>query len=554
MRRLIEIYCENNKTRKKYEIGTSLGEMVKDMNIQVKYPILGAKVNNRVEELSYQIVNPKNIRFIDISDVDGMRMYIRSISFVLIKAVKELYPGVDLKIEHAISKGLYCELGNLGHELDMQTVLNIVERMKEIVAEDIPFIREEILTEDALKIFQANNFTEKVKLFKSRKNLYTSVYYLGNMVDYFYGYLVPSTGYLKTFDLIKYYEGMLLMLPNRSNPDELEEMIRQDKMFDIFQEHNSWGEVLGVATIGSINQEVLRGNAGELIKISEALHEKKVSQIADVIKQRNKVRVVLISGPSSSGKTTFCKRLAIQLKVAGLKPFQISLDNYFVDREKTPKDENGEYNFEALEALDIEQFNQDLVDLMDGKEVKLPQFSFEHGKRFYTNDTLKISSDTILLLEGIHALNPDLTPKIHAEAKFKIYVSALTQVGIDGHNRIPTTDNRLIRRIIRDHQYRKYSALATLRRWPSVRKGEEEYIFPFQEEADIMFNSALLYELGVIKKYIEPVLKEVHENEPEYSEARRLSKFLSYFVPIQDAEVPPTSILREFLSGSSFKY
>ncbi len=554
MKKLIEIYCENNSIRKKYELGTSLAEIVKDLNIKLKYPILGAKVNNTMEEMSYQIFKPKNVKFIDITDVDGMRMYTRSLWFVLIKAVKDLYPDLKLKIEHSISKGYYCELHGLNSELDMQIILNIVDRMREIVAEDIPFIREEILTEDAIKIFEANHFTAKTKLFKTRKTLYTSVYYLGNLLDYFYGYLVPSTGYLQNFDLVKYYEGMLLMIPNRSNPEELEDMVRQDKMFDIFQEYKIWGEILGVADIGSINEEVLKGCGGELIKVSEALQEKKVAQIADEIKKLEKVRIVLVSGPSSSGKTTFAMRLAVQLKVAGLKPVQISLDNYFVDRELTPKDENGHYNFEALEALDVKLFNDNLVDLMDGKEVKTPKFSFEKGARFYDNTTLKITNDHILIVEGIHGLNPDLTPKIHAENKFKIYVSALTQVGIDSHNRIPTTDNRLIRRIIRDHQYRKYSALETLRRWASVRKGEDHYIFPFQEEADIMFNSALPYELGVIKKYVEPVLKEVHETEPEFSEAKRLLKFLSYFVPIPDNEIPPTSILREFLSGSSFKY
>ncbi len=552
MKKTIEIICENNKTRKYYELGTSLHEIIVDQNIYLKYPILGAKVNNDVEELSYQIFKPKVVKFFDISDVDGARMYVRSLWFVLMKAVKDLYPDAILKIEHSVSKGFYCEIENSDNTSEI--VEAIRHRMQQIVEEDIPFVRKDILVSEAMQLFEENNYFHKVKLFQTCPELYTSVYHLGNLVDYFYGYLVPSTGFLTVFDLVTYQEGMLLRIPKRSNPTELEDVIEQPKLFEIFREYKRWSKILGVETIGSINEAVLNKQAGELIKISEALHEKKVGKIADEIKNREKVRLILISGPSSSGKTTFCKRLAVQMKAAGLKPFQISLDNYFVDREHTPKDEHGEYDFESLDALDVKLFNENLLDLLTGNEVSLPKFSFTSGTRFYTGEKLQISQETILLIEGIHALNPNLTLMIPNELKFKIYVSALTQIGIDGHNRIPTTDNRLLRRIIRDHQYRGYSALNTLQRWPSVRRGEEKYIFPFQEEADVMFNSALLFELGVLKSYAEPLLHSVPQFQPEYSEAMRLLKFLSYFQPISDKELPPTSILREFLSGSTFDY
>jgi len=374
-------------------------------------------------------------------------------------------------------------------------------------------------------------------------------------MDYFYGYLVPSTGYLKVFDLINYFDGILLRVPKMNDPDNLQPIVQQNKMFEIFQEYKRWGEIIGVGSIGSINEKVLKGESGELIKISEALHEKKIAQIADMIYQKkDKVKLILISGPSASGKTTTAKRLSIQLKVLGIKPMPISLDNYFVDRDKTPKDENGEYDFESIEALDLETLYENLHDLIEGKSVKMPKFSFEKGTRFYNGTELKISNDHIFILEGIHALNPALSAKFDDEMKFKIYVSALTQVGIDHHNRIPTTDNRLIRRMVRDYQYRHYSALDTIKRWPSIRKGEDLNIFPYQEEADVMFNSALFYELGVLKKHAEPVLKEIPPINEEYSEAQRLLKFLSYFKDIPEDEIPPTSILREFLSGSSFKY
>ncbi len=555
MGKLIKINCLNNKKIKDYKLGTSLFEIIKDQNITLPYPILGAMVNNKLEELTYEIYKPKTIRFIDIAHKDGLLMYIRSLSFVLIKAVKELYPDRLIKIQHSVSKGIYCELEGLDKENSLQTVSDIENRMRKIIDDDIPFIRKEIQVEEALDIFEKNNYGEKKLLFETCPQFYTSVYYLDDLVDYFYGFLVPSTGYLKVFDLVNYFDGMLLRIPITQDPENLQPIVQQNKMFEIFKEYKRWGDIIGVGSIGSINEQVVSKNSGELIKISEALHEKKIAQIADMIHQRkDDVKIILLSGPSASGKTTTAKRLAIQLKVLGIRPMPISLDNYFVDRDKTPKDENGEYNFEALEALDLETLYKNLNDLIKGKKVKMPKFSFETGKRFYNGEELQVDQDHVFILEGIHALNPALTAKFDDKLKFKIYVSALTQVGIDHHNRIPTTDNRLIRRIVRDYQYRHYSALDTIRRWPSIRRGEDLNIFPYQEEADVMFNSALFYELGVLKKYAEPILKEVHPIEEEFSEATRLLKFLSYFKVIPEDEIPPTSILREFLSGSSFKY
>ena len=555
MGKLIKINCLNNKIVKEYKLGTNLIEVIKDQKITLPFPILGAMVNNKLEELTYEIYKPKTIKFIDITHKDGLLMYIRSLSFILIKAVKDLYPGRQIKIQHSVSKGIYCELDDLDKNNSLQTVSDIENRMRKIIADDLPFVRKEIQVNEALDIFENNNYNEKKLLFETCPQFYTSVYYLDNLVDYFYGFLVPSTGFLKVFDLINYFDGMLLRIPITKDPENLQPIVQQNKMFEIFREYKNWGDIIGIGSIGSINEQVVNNNSGELIKISEALHEKKIAQIADMIYQRkDEVKIVLLSGPSASGKTTTAKRLSIQLKVLGIKPMPISLDNYFVNREDTPKDENGEYNFEAIEALDLETLYENLHDLIEGKKVKMPKFSFETGKRYYNGEELQVSHDHVFILEGIHALNPALTAKFEDSLKFKIYVSALTQVGIDHHNRIPTTDNRLIRRIVRDYQYRHYSALDTIKRWPSIRRGEDLNIFPYQEEADVMFNSALFYELGVLKKYAEPILKEVHPIYEEFSEVTRLLKFLSYFKVIPEDEIPPTSILREFLSGSSFKY
>ncbi|MDM8162101.1 nucleoside kinase [Labilibaculum sp. K2S] len=555
MGKLIDIYFDDIKEKRSYPIGTDLQTILADIKPQLNGEVFGAMVNNKLKELSYEIYKPKNVTFVDGTHPDGLRMYGRSLCFLLYKAVHDLYPKAGFRVEHSISNGLYCRITDKNILLSPEDVENIKKRMIKIVEADLPFIREEIETGKAIELFEAQGLKEKTSLFRTRGNLFTSVYHLGESVDYFYGFLVPSTSKLKVFDLLPFAQGMLLMAPGRRNPLETEAFIPQEKMLKIFSEYKRWGNVLNIANVGDLNGYVENNNISELIKISEALHEKKISQIADKIRKKRKhVKLILISGPSSSGKTTFGKRLAIQLKVAGLHPVNLSLDNYFVNREKTPKDENGEYDFEALESLDVRLFNENLVDLLNGKEVELPKFSFETGTRYFDGEKLKINGKQVLVVEGIHALNPKLTPLIADDSKFRIYISALTSISIDGHNRIPSTDNRLIRRIVRDHKYRNYSAFDTISRWPSVRRGEDKNIFPYQEEADVMFNSALQYELGVLKRYAEPILKEIQPNQVEYSEANRLLKFFSYFLPISDAEIPPTSLMREFLGGSTFEY
>ncbi len=555
MGKLIDIYFEDIKEKRSYPIGTELQTILADINPQLNGEVLGAMVNNKLKELSYEIYKPKNITFVDGAHPDGRRMYVRSLCFMLYKAVHDLYPKASFRVEHSISNGLYCRITDKSIILTPVDVENIKQRMLEMIEADLPFIREEIETEKAIELFEAQGLKEKTSLFRTRGSLFTSVYHLGDSVDYFYGFLVPSTGKLKVFDLLSFAQGMLLMTPGRRDTSVTDTFIPQEKMLKVFSEYKRWGNVLNISNVGDLNNYVENDNISELIKISEALHEKKIAQIADKVRKKRKhTKLILISGPSSSGKTTFGKRLAIQLKVAGLHPVNLSLDNYFVDRELTPRDEYGGYDFETLEALDVRLFNQNLVDLLNGKEVELPKFSFETGSRYFDGEKLKINGKQVLVVEGIHALNPKLTPLIADESKFRIYISALTSISIDGHNRIPSTDNRLIRRIVRDHKYRNYSAFDTISRWPSVRRGEEKNIFPYQEEADAMFNSSLPYELGVLKRYAEPLLKVIQPNQAEYSEANRLLKFFSYFLPISDEEIPPTSLMREFLGGSTFVY
>lgn len=557
MAKYTKITCLNNNTTNKFKQGTSLTQIAQELDVKTEYRILGARVNNKLTELSYCIYNPKFVEFIDITNIDGHRMYQRSLSFVLMKATRDIFPNAQLKIEHSISKGFYCELVK-DTETTADDVLKIAERMRELIKADLPFKRKQIPTEEAIKKFRENNLPEKARLFDSRPTLFTSVYKLDNQIDYFYGFLVPSTGYLEVFDLIPYYDGMLLRFPISNNPNELGEVCDQKKMYDIFQEFKDWSEILGVSTIGSINEAVQQDKAGELIKVTEALSEKKVSRIADEICKRKDVKMVLIAGPSSSGKTTFSKRLEIQLKVHGINSLPVSIDNFFVNREDTPLDENGEYDYESLYALDLKTFNETMNSLISRKPTLIPGFDFHSGQRVSkSEEPITLKENTVLIVEGIHGLNPKLSENIDDKYKYKVYVSALTQLGIDWHNRIPTSDNRLIRRMVRDFQYRGYTPQETLKRWESVRRGEEKNIFPYQEEADVMFNSALLYELSVLKKYAEPLLKTVPETAYEYSEAKRLLKFLSYFININqddEDEIPPTSILREFLSGSSFHY
>jgi uridine kinase len=554
MAKKFTICCKNTGTEEEISAGLNLKDLQNIFQPKLEYPILGAWVNNQVEELDYELYKPKIIHFFDYTSTDGMRMYLRSLYFLFMKAVKDLFPDTDIGIEHAVANGYFCEFKNNGTRADKRTIGALKKRMNELIQQDLPYSRKVVLNTEAIRIFEDNNMTEKARLFKQSPSLYTSVYSLHDMTDYFYGYLVPSTGCLHKYDLIPFYNGMLLRVPDRQNPDQLRPLIKQDKMFEVLEEHKYRVEVLNATNIGRINEQVLNGESGELIKIAEALHERKISQIVDRIYSKKDTRLVLVSGPSSSGKTTFSKRLSVQLKVSGIDPVMVSLDNYFVNRDKTPLDEAGEYDFEALEALDLKLLNKNINDLLAGKEIEVPSFDFATGSRFYSGKTLKIKRNSIIIAEGIHALNPKLTAHIDDAVKYKVYVSALTQICIDAHNRIPTTDNRMLRRMIRDHKYRGYSALETLQRWPSVRRGEKRNIFPYQEQADMMFNSALLYELGVLKKHAEPLLREIWENQKEYAEAQRLLKFISYFKDIPEREIPPTSILREFLGESSFKY
>ncbi|HPE87155.1 MAG: nucleoside kinase [Bacteroidales bacterium] len=555
MSKQIRVFCENTEEHYTFPVGTSLLQMEEGLDTGLKYPALGAFVNNSLKELSYQIYKPKHICFIDCTYADGMRMIIRSLQFILYKATRDLFPDMDFHVENPVSNGIYCTARSGRKILKPGDIAAIRSRMEELVKADIPFRREEITTEEAIAIFENSGLEEKTPLLQTRGNFYTSVYYLDDTPDYYYGYLVPSTGYVKIFDLLPYYSGMLLRIPSRHHPMNLKPLIRQDKMLSIFAEFNRWQKILGVNNIGDLNAAVHNGSISELIKISEALHEKKVAMIADNIrKKRKSIRLILISGPSSSGKTTFAKRLGIQLKVAGIQPVKISMDNYFVNREHTPLDENGAYNFETIKAIDIALFNRHILDLLSGNEVEIPRFNFLDGKRYFAGDRVKIRKKEVVIVEGIHALNPELTSQIEDSAKYKIYVSALTTISIDGHNLIPTSDNRLARRIVRDNKFRGYPAANTIGRWPSVRDGEVENIFPFQENADVMFNSALLYELGVLKPFITPLLEAITPNMPEFSEARRLLKFFSYFIPISTEEIPPTSLMKEFLGGSSFDY
>ena len=557
MKQMLQICCKNNNNSKEFPIGSSLLDIYYGFNLNFPYQVVSAKVNNRSEGLNFRVYNNKDVEFLDVRDQSGMRTYVRSLCFVLFKAVTELFPEGKLFVEHPVSKGYFCNL-RIGRPIELEDVTRIKQRMQEIIAENIPYHRIECHTAEAVRVFSERGMNDKVRLLETSGSLYTYYYTLGDTIDYYYGNLLPSTGYLKLFDIVKYYDGLLLRIPSRENPNMLEEVVKQEKMLDVFKEYLNWSYIMGLNNAGDFNFACEEGHATDLINVAEALQEKKIAQIADTIFHRgengNRVKLVLIAGPSSSGKTTFSKRLSIQLMTNGLKPFPISLDNYFVDREETPLDENGNYDYESLYALDLELFNQQLQALLRGEEVELPRFNFSLGKKEYKGDKLKIEDNTILILEGIHALNPELTPHIPAERKFKIYVSALTTISLDDHNWIPTTDNRLLRRIIRDFNYRGYSARETISRWSSVRAGEDKWIFPYQENADVMFNSALLFEFAVLRLHAEPILMGVPRNCPEYCEAYRLLKFIKYFVPVQDKEIPPTSLLREFLGGSSFKY
>ena len=554
---MLQICCKNNNISKNFPIGSSLLDIYNGFNLAMPYGPVSAKVNNKVESLDFRVYYNKDIEFLDITSSSGMRTYVRSLFFILVKAVEELYPQGSISLEHPISKGYFCKL-HIDRTIGLDDVQRIKQKMQEIIAADIPYTRTESHTEEVVRLFEKRGMMDKARLLDTYGQLYSYYYQLGDTVDCYYSSLVPSTGYIRLFDIVKYYDGLLLRIPSRENPTKLEEVVKQEKMLEVFQEYHRWNQILGISTVGDLNVACNHGHATDLINVSEALQEKKIAQIADEITHRNqdgqRVKLVLISGPSSSGKTTFSKRLSIQLMTNGLKPYPISLDDYFVNRNDTPLDENGKHDFESLYAVDLPFFEEQLTTLLNGGEVELPRYNFTTGKREMSGKKLRIDEHMILIIEGIHALNPALTPHIPNENKYKVYVSALTTILLDNHNYIPTTDNRLLRRIIRDYKYRNYSAEETIARWPSVRAGEEKWIFPYQENADAMFNSALLFELAVLKDYVEPVLRKVPNRCPEYSEAHRLLRFLNYFVSVQDKELPPTSLLREFLGGSSFQY
>lgn len=546
---LIRISFPDGTEKEVYE-GISLLELSKECQNNFRSAIIAAKVNNDIKELTYHLYNNCRVEFLDLTNDDGLRIYRRSLFFILIKAVHDLYPDRKVIISHSISKGVYCEVKGK-KELDEEEVGKIETRMHELVNMGIPFIKHIMSLEEAKERFIKSGKPDKFHVVEYRKKPYVTIYSCGDLEDYFYGYMAPDTSFISNFSLRYYSPGLIVAFPEKSNPGVLPEFKEQRKLFNIFVEYKRWNHILGVDNVGALNDIVKAGQIGNLIRVSEALHEKKIAQIADMI-YNSKKRVVLISGPSSSGKTTFANRLAIQLRVNGLRPVTISLDDYFLDREHTPIDENGELDFEALEAIDLPLFNQQLADLICGTEVEIPVFNFPKGCREQVGKKFKITDDQVLVIEGIHGLNEKLTATVPRENKFKIYVSALTSMNIDDHNRIPTTDTRIIRRIVRDFQFRGTSAVNTIKRWPSVRRGEMKNIFPFQEEADIMFNSSLIYELGVLKTFAEPHLADVDESHIEHPEAKRLIEFLSYFLPIDPKEIPANSIIREFIGGSCF--
>ena len=556
MTKRVKIVCENNGQCVEVKADTSLLELLQQLDVESKYPILAAYVNNEFKDLNYRIYKPVTVRFIDISHFEGYRVYQRTISFILQKAVADLFGQRTFYIRHTVGCGFYCEFGDDERITDDE--INALRlKIQEIIDRKFPIHSHRLSTAEVHNIYERCGYTDKLSLLHTRKRLYSEIYTLDNTVGYFFGALTPDTGYIHLFDIRRYHNGFYIALPTRNNPAELDLNVHWDRMLDIFREYHQWVNIMGVPTVGHLNEKVLQGDASELIKIAEAFHEKKIANIADQILQANKTRgakVVLLSGPSSSGKTTTSKRIGIQLRILGLDPVLISLDDYFVDRERTPRDESGDYDYEALEAIDLELLNSDLQRLMAGESVEVPRYDFITGTRQWHEKPLKLNERSILIMEGIHGLNPRLTPSIPRDKKFCIYASCLTAVAMDNLSRISTSDNRLLRRITRDYATRGNNALATLQRWASVRRGECKHIFPYQENADVMINTSLFYEISVLRPKIEPILHEVPDTEPEYAEARRLLKFLDNFTPISPDEIPPTSILREFIGGSSFKY
>ncbi len=555
MENTVEIFCENTQEKRSYPIGTQLLDIYKDMQLQLKYPAIVAKVNNVTRDLKFKVYNPKRVSFISYDTPSGMRAYVRSLSFILCKAVHELYEGVELRIEHPISKGYYCKLLGLNREVTQQDVEKIKQKMYRTIEQDIPFLMKSVPSDEAINYFESKKAYDVSKLLQSLGQFYTKIYELDGEWDRFLGPLVPSTGYIKIFDIKLYHDGLFLQVPNRTNPDRLEDFFYQEKLFDSFSEYTEWNGIMGLGNIGEMNAIVKqKEKISSIIKVAEALQEKKIIKIADAVCGRGKVKLALIAGPSSSGKTTFSKRLSVQLAINGIHPIPLSMDNYFVPRTQTPRDENGEYDFESIYAVDLELFNKQVNQLMNGEEVEIPYYNFETGEREYRGEKLKLGANGMLVIEGIHALNPMLTEKIDKNKIFRIYVSALTTISVDNHNWIPTTDNRLLRRIIRDYKYRGYSAIETISRWAKVMEGEQKWIFPYQENADMTFNSALIFELCVLKKFVQPLLSNVPENSPVYQEVSRLKNFLNQFSVVHEEEIPLTSLLREFLGGSTFNY
>lgn len=553
----LPVICENAERTIEVAMGTTLLEVERQLRLDGPHPFLAAYVNNRIKELNYRTYKPVTVRFIDITSFEGIRVYQRTISFILQKAVRELFPDRTLYIRHSLgASGFYCEISGFG-PIPAEHLDAIKTRMRGIIDRNLPIQGVKMLTDTARKIYEGFGMADKIALLDSRPRLYSKIYTIDSLPGYFYGALTPSTGYTPQFDLHPYYNGFFIALPLRTDPTRLHQSVHQEKMFDVFHQYQSWVEIMGVPTVGQLNSKVLAGDASELIKIAEAFHENKLAQVAGCVAEANRergVRLVLISGPSSSGKTTFAKRLGVQLRVLGLNPVLISLDDYFVDREKTPRDENGEYDYEALEAIDLEQFNDHLKRLERGESVDIPRYDFISGTRQWHDNPLQLDERSVLIVEGIHGLNPALTPGVPESRKFKIYVSCFTSVALDNVSRIATSDNRLLRRLTRDYRTRGNDALSTLARWESVRRGEEKHIFPYQENADVMFNSSLFYEISVLRRFAEPILREVPDTVPEYGEAKRMLKFLDNFIPISPEEIPPTSLLREFIGGSSFKY
>ncbi|MBZ4657166.1 MAG: Uridine kinase [Methermicoccus sp.] len=555
MKDTVQVHCINTNEKKDVPMGSSLEELIEVFGVKMPHLIANAKVNNKTESLAYRIYRPKRIEYVDIGNSSAMRTYVRSLCFILAKAVDDLFPDAHIFIEHSVSNGYYFQI-DAGQIIGKEQLDNIRNRMREIVDADIPFESIEDETTNVVKLFREHRMEDKALLLETSDFLYAYYFKLGNYIDYYYGCIVPSTGYIKLFDIHQYNGGFLLQVPSRTEPEQLAPIVKQEKLLNVYREHLKFLKISDLNNVGDLNKAKINGRISDVIQISEAYQAKQIGEIAAQIRQKydEGVRLILISGPSSSGKTTFRKRLEVELFVEMLKPIGLSLDDYFVERDKTPLDESGEKDYESLYALDLDLFEENLLALMNGNEVELPSYNFVSGKREFKGNRLKMGDNNILIVEGIHALNPELTERIPAINKFMIYVSALTSISLDNHNWIPASDNRLLRRLVRDYRYRGYSAIETISRWESVRRGEEKWIFPYQENADVMFNSAMIYELAAIRRHVEPILQQVPKTDPEYAEAYRLLKFLSYFNYITDRELPPTSLLREFLGGSSFRY